>query len=142
MQSALRVNFGMLFCCMLRHLLLFVLCMFRPLPGWHLGPPFQPLEALLFEIFGVALVPKITPSYAVWIARWFWHACVLYAASSAVFLCSACFCPYQPGIGQLCYCALSQRSPRKRGALVKAESMDEEERCDFAEEEHYEYEDL
>ena len=69
MQSALRVNFGMLFCCMLRHLLFFVLCMFRPLSGSRLGPPFQPLEPLLFELFDVILVPEITPSYAVCSAR-------------------------------------------------------------------------
>ena len=69
MQSALRVDFGTLFCCMLRHLLFFVLCMFYPLPGWHLGPPFQPLEALLFELFEVILVPEITPSYAACIVR-------------------------------------------------------------------------
>ena len=54
---------------MLRHLLLLVLCMFFPLPGWHLGPPIQPLEALLLELFDVILVPEITPSYAACIAR-------------------------------------------------------------------------
>ena len=69
MQSALRVDFGMLFCCMLRHLLFFVLCVFSPLPGWHLSPPIQLLAALLFELFGVILVPEITPSYAACIAR-------------------------------------------------------------------------
>ena len=69
MQSALRVDFCTLSCCMLRHLLLLVLCMFSPLPGWHLGPPFQPLEPLLFELFDVILVPEITPSYAVCSAR-------------------------------------------------------------------------
>ena len=69
MQSAARVDFGTLFCCMLRHLLFFVLCVFFPLPGWHVGPLFQLLEALLFEIFGAVLVPEITPSYAACIAR-------------------------------------------------------------------------
>ena len=39
---------------------------------------------LLFELFGVILVPEITPSYAACIARWFSRAFLLYAASSAV----------------------------------------------------------
>ena len=69
MQSAVRVHFGMLFCCMLRHLLFFVLCMVQPLSGSHLGPPFQALEPLLFELFDVVLVPEITPSFAACIAR-------------------------------------------------------------------------
>ena len=69
MQPALRVDFGTLFCSMLRHLLFFDLCMFSPLPGWHLGPPIRPLETLLFELFGVILVPEITSSYAACIAR-------------------------------------------------------------------------
>ena len=69
MQSALRVDFCTLSCCMLRHLLLFVLCMIYPLAGWPLGPPIQPLEALLLELFDVILVPEITPSYAACIAR-------------------------------------------------------------------------
>ena len=54
---------------MLRHLLLFVLCMIYPLAGWYLGPLFRPLEALFFDPVGIILVPEITRSYAVCIAR-------------------------------------------------------------------------
>ena len=69
MQSAARLVFDMLSCCLLHPLLCFVLWLFSPLPGWHLGPPFQPLEPLLFELFDVVLVPEITPSFAACIAR-------------------------------------------------------------------------
>ena len=46
-----------------------LLLLLSPLSGWHLGPLFRPLETLLFEFFGVILVPEITPSYAACIAR-------------------------------------------------------------------------
>ena len=59
MQSAVRVDFGTLFCCLLHPLLCFVLCMFSSLSGSHLGPPFQALEPALFELFDVILVPEI-----------------------------------------------------------------------------------
>ena len=69
MLSGLRLVFDMLSCCLLHPLLRFVLWLFSPLSGWHLGPLFQPPGTLLFELFGVILVPEITPSFAVCIAR-------------------------------------------------------------------------
>ena len=78
MQSALRVDFGTLFCCMLRHLLFFVLCMFYPLPGWHLGPPFLSLGALLFELSGVIFASGTTYCHAVCILPRFWLTLCLY----------------------------------------------------------------
>ena len=78
MQSGLRVDFGMLSCCVLRHLLFFVLCMFYPLPGWHLGPPFLSLGALLFELSGVIFASGTTYCHAVCILPRFWLTLCLY----------------------------------------------------------------
>ena len=63
MQSALRVDFCTLSCCMLHHQLLFDLCMISPLPGWHLGPLLRPLEALFFDRFWHHFGPCYTLSY-------------------------------------------------------------------------------
>ena len=46
-----------------------LLLLLSPLSGWHLSLLFRPLETLFFELFGVILVPEITPSYAACIAR-------------------------------------------------------------------------
>ena len=84
-QSGLRLAFGTLSCCMLRHLLLFVLCMFSPIPGWHLRPLFRSLEALLMQLFGVILASEITSCHAVWILPRFWLTFCFSATSSAAF---------------------------------------------------------
>ena len=98
MQSGLRLAFGTLSCCMLRHLLFFVLCMSSPIPGWHLAPLFQPLEALLFDPFWRHCGPSNHVSLfcldcALLSARFLVVCCVI-----CCFLCSACFPPYQAGM--------------------------------------------
>ena len=72
MQSAVRIDFGSLFCCLLHPLLCFVLCMFSPLPGWHFCPPCRSLGGLIFELSGVIFVSGITYCHAVWILPCFW----------------------------------------------------------------------
>ena len=64
MQPALRVDFGTLSCCMLRHLLFCVLCTCSPLPGWHLDHPCRSLGGLLFELSGVIFASDITSCHA------------------------------------------------------------------------------
>ena len=72
MQPALCVDFDTLSCCMLRHLLLLVLCIFSRLPRWHFRPPSLSLGALLFELSGVIFAPGTTYCHAVCILPCFW----------------------------------------------------------------------
>ena len=81
MQSALRVDFGTLSCCMLHHLLFFVLCMFSPLPGWHFCLPCRSLGGLLFELSGVIFASGITYCRAVWILPRFWLTFCFYTVA-------------------------------------------------------------
>ena len=84
MQSALRVAFGTLSCCILRHLLRFVLCMFSPLPGWHFRPPCRSLGGLLFELSGVLFASGITYGHAIWILPRFWLTFCFCCSTGAV----------------------------------------------------------
>ena len=48
-------------------------------------PSLSASGSCFLTLFGVILVPEIMPSHAVWIAPCFWHAFLLYTASSDVF---------------------------------------------------------
>ena len=78
MQPALRVDFHALFCCMLRHLLLLVLCILSCLPRWHFRPPFLSLGALLFELSGVIFASGTSYCHAVCILPRFWLTLCFY----------------------------------------------------------------
>ena len=81
LQPALRVDFGTLSCCMLRHLLCFVLCMFSRLPRWHFRPPSLSLGALLSELSGVSFASGTTYCHAVCILPRFWLTLCFYIAA-------------------------------------------------------------
>ena len=81
MQPALRVDFGTLFCCMLRHLFFFVLCIFSCLPRWHFRPPFLSLGALLFELSDVIFASGTSYCHAVCILPRFWLTLCFYVVA-------------------------------------------------------------
>ena len=84
MQSGFRGAFGTRSCCLLRHLLRFVLCMFYPIRCWHLCPPCRSLGGLLFELSGVIFASGITYCHAVWILPRFWLTFCFYTVAQVL----------------------------------------------------------